>query len=365
MAGTWGAQQATSLLGKRSSQVTWMRTFQFQAFMEEYLLESRIKDHMRGETAQAILSQALISQWSDGKIFVLSAAAAAAVRSAAATMLGDSVAPPLRAENIPCPTALVAFPTDMYSLGHDDSNVPLMRGVSAMSWSPCYVAPGVEGSLVASWTHRDSSDDDMLIRHRDQGRIAEEVARETAEAARNVRAQIARDTASDAEELRRLDEAVSQELRQARSRQRRASQAVQSVPEFVLEGMAPVPIGLPFKMDGRASEAGRDRQTCTVPVGEPDPDAATFPVRLLHGLCGLMRAELLVVSAVSLPPNTKKRYAKRGLPHDVLGVDVAFDSGGSSVVTVTKERVETPTMKGASRLVRWSVEPFLGGKVML
>lgn len=360
--GNWGQREASILLGRRLSQITWMRTFQFQQYLEQYLRETGVVRHMRGDMAQAVLSQGLIEQWAEGQSFIPSPSAAAALRSAVAVMTEDRLAPPLRRGDLPCHTGLLSLPGDLYGMSEIDG-AWVKRGVSAVSWGPCQVDATTPGVLVSSWTHRDAHQDEVLMRHKGSVEQVRAVAQDAAQGVREVRSRIAQDTESDPEELQALDSLATERLQVARRMERQVESSQGHIPDFLLNSMDPVPLGKPYMLGQSKEEPQGDRHSETVSFDRVDPEADTLSVRLVHALWGLLSAGILHPFSLELLPKTEKKYAKKDLNHEVIGLDLALDVGDDSLVTVTRQRIETPTMKGSGRMTKWGADPFIGGKV--
>lgn len=360
--GNWEQRQASVLLGRRSSQVTWMRTFQFQQYLEDYLRETGIVRHMRGETAQAALSQGLISQWAEGLNFIASPSAGAALRSAVATMSEDRLGPPLRRGDIPSSTGIISLPGDLYGMSQVNGSW-VKRGISVVSWGPCEVDASTSGVLVSSWTHKDAQQDESLLRHKGNVEQVRAVARDAAEASREIRSQIAQDTETDPEELRMLDDMATERLEGARRLEREVEGSQGHIPDFMLNSMDPVPLGKAYMLRPEEGDQQGDRQSETVPFDHVDPEGDTLPVRLAYALWGLLGAGILQASPVKLLPKTEKKFAKKSLNHHVTGLDLAMNVGDDSLVTIIRERIKSPALRGDQRFSKWSAEPFIGGKV--
>lgn len=353
----WEKDQASLLLNRRLSQVTWMRNPMFDDYLAGYLNDSGIDAHMRGENARAVLGDAFLTQWTQGKNFVLSYRALAAIRSAAETLALEPHSPALTPDVIPAPAGLITFPRDIYALGHHDPDNDVRIATSALSWSPCYVTETIPGVLVTSWAHRDAPDDDVLQSVRRQRSVTSDFTAQAVDDARRLRGVIAEDTALDLAERQRMDDLATQRLRRARQAEKTARPA--QLPDYVLGGIHPVPMGFPYALalDGPTLPAS-DTITRTTTLSHLDSDARTFPVRLLLATWGLMARGILQVSEVALPKAALARHQKRSLPYQVLSLDLASETSGQSLVTVRRNRADRLTETD------WEVLPLEGGRVL-
>lgn len=354
----WEKDQASLLLNRRLAQVTWMRNPVFDGYLADYLNDSGIGAHMRGESARAVLREAFLTQWTQGKNFVLSYRALAAIRSAAETLAVERHSPALTPDVIPAPAGLLIFPRDIYAQGHSDERAEDVRiATSALSWSPCYVTERVPGVLATSWAHRDAPDDDVLQAVRRQRSATSEFTAQAVDDARRLRGVIANDMTLDLAERQKMDDLATQRLRRARQAEK-TSRPTQ-LPDYVLGGMHPVPMGLPY---GLALDAPVlptvEPITRTIPLSHLDDDARTFPVRLLLATWGLMAAGILRVSAVGLPKAALARHQKRSLPYEVLSLDLAPETERQSLVTVRRTRADMLAETA------WDVLPVEGGRVL-
>lgn len=353
----WEKDQASLLLNRRLAQVTWMRTPLFDDYLANYLSDSGIGVHMRGASARTVLRDAFLTQWVQGKNFVLSYRALAAVRSAAETLTLERHTPALSADVIPAPAGLIVFPRDIYGQGTSDDGNPVSIATSAISWSPCYVTANIPGVLATSWAHRDAPDDDVLHAVRRQRVASSEFTAQAVEDARRLRGVIADDASLSLAERQKMDDLATQRLRRARQAEKTTMPI--HLPDYVLGGMHPVPLNLPYRLSTDAPVLPKNEPvTRTTPLSHLDSEAHTFPVRLLLATWGLMQAGLLQVSEVTLPKAALARHQKRSLPYEVLSLDLAPETGAQSLVTVRRDRADMLAE------TNWAVLPHEGGRVL-
>lgn len=290
---SWAQQLSIQLVSRRADQLEWLRSFEFQQYLERWIHNSTVRHHLRGETAQADLSQGLISQWQDGLNAVVSMPAATAMYCAAEALRG-AVMPALSPEDLPTQSGLILMPTTIYAQDRAGSRV----GVSALSWSPCGIAPDRLGVLVCAWTHYGAEDDSTVQRRRWQ----------------------ALSTGAPAVES--------------------------SNPHYLLLSVDPMVFDQDYELGpgpGVMPERRREVAEATTSLGHIDQDPGSLVMRLIYGAWDLLRQEVLTVGAVPLPPRAGRLYSQQHQEFPVVGVDVPRHLR-SPVLTATRYRTtDAPT----------------------
>lgn len=316
----WLHQEATRLLRDRSSQMGWMRSFEYTTHLEQYLADTGIKTHMRGEEAQAVLHQSLLAQWGDGDKFILTPNGLRVLMAAAAAMQND-VLPPIQGTDLVGPNeGLVLFPEPVRaaSTGGD------VRGVAAVSWAPCLVDGRTPGVLVCTWTHRSDANDEALTRGRKERDQAIEFARDHLDYLTRVDTVLASDTETNPDEVADLQTVSDQERRKAR-RALRAAEKPLRLPDYLLTSLQVVPFGKEYLSAASVEEADRSPiAVVDATTLQTDGKFESFGVRFAVAMWGLAKANLLTGAPADLTARDIRRFNKRGTQYiGVIGLDAA------------------------------------------
>lgn len=299
---SWAQRAAIQLVTHRAQQLEWMRSFDFQQYLEGWIGASPVRNHLRGETAQADISQGLITQWQEGLNLVVSPAAAAAMFSAADALRG-AVMPAMDPTDLPTQVGAMLLPRTLYATGGFDTRV----GFSALSWSPCGIGPDRLGVFVTTWTHRDAEEDTMIRQRRWQ-------------------------TVSN-----------------------QAPLGQPPTPHYLLRSMDPMVFGQDYGLGERPTplpDYHRMEAEGTMSLSQTDGDPDTFAMRLIYSAWELMRQGQITLTAVSLPPRSRQLFAQEPYDFPVVGLDVA-EHLQSSVLTARRRQI----VEAGSNRVRhlWSL----------
>lgn len=355
MPSTWAPSAAAALLAQRSSQVTWMRTPYFLDYLKDYLARNDAGQFITQEEGRKSLAQGLVAQWESGERYVLSTPAAAALFSAAAT-LENEVLPPTLPDDLPSEAGLVVLPRTVYGTSMRGERV----GVSAFSWGPCYAAPGVPGTFLATWTHRDAEDDSRLRALRTARDSMKQVAQQVEKEADYLTRTLDQDEETPEGEREALRELVRRRKREAVATQESIARPRYSG-DYELLDMQPIPFLHEFRVKP-ASERGLHEEK-TTPLDWVDPDSSTLVSRLPFALWSLIEQGLLPTSPVALTPKVERKYGKKRLPHSVTAVGPPEGLESDSLITASRVRVVRDEGISVRDRFQWSLSTALGGRV--
>lgn len=282
----WAQAAGIQLVSQRMEQLAWLRSFDFQMDLERWISESPVRNHLRGGTAQADMSQGLIEQWEEGLNAVLSKEAAAAIYSGADALHG-AVMPALSPSDLPTQVGLLVLPRTIYAQDARGTKI----GFSALSWSPCGISPNRLGVLVSAWTHRSAEADETVRRNRWQT-VVEGMDTSTA-------------------------------------------------PNYLLRSMDPIVFGQNYGLGvqpGVLASAHRLEAESTRSLDESDMHPESLVMRLIFSAWDLLRQGHLTLGAVPLPPRSAELYAQGHRDFPVVGVDVP-ERLRSSMITARRRQV--------------------------
>lgn len=352
---TWASAAAAALLAQRSSQVTWMRTPYFLDYLKDYLAHNDAGQFITQEEDRKSLARGLTAQWESGERYVLSIPAAAALFSAAST-LGEEVLPPILPDDLPSESGLVLFPRTVYGTSMRGEKV----GVTAFSWGPCYAAPGVPGTFLTTWTHRDAEDDSRLRALRTARSAMKQMAEQMVEEADYLARTIEGDSDTPEDERAALHELVRRRKREAIATKEKAEQPRYDG-EFELLDMQPIPFLHEYRVKPGSEHQLREEKT--TPLDSVDPDSSTLVSRLPFALWGLVKQGLLPLSPVPLTPRVEKKYGKKRLPHHVTAVEVPEGMSADDLITASRVRVVREDGISVRDGFQWGLSSAIGGRV--
>lgn len=357
LATTWAQSQASALLSRRATQVTWMHTPSFVHHVATVMRRKGVTGEDSREEQYLIdnVARYLTDHWASAeRRMVLSRPALASIYSAAASLRGETL-PPMLPHDLPTPRGLVLLPRPVRAL-FEDQELPF----SALSWGPCYAAPGVPGVLLAAWTSR--ADDvngsiDVLLRS------STETAKKHEALAEGLRYAAQQDEEEHVKD--RMLRAARQHDRSAADARSRPSQ--EWTGDYFLREITPLPFGYEFRASEEEQGNHRERDQQTVSPGSPDPYGKGLTTRLLYTLWGLMEQGLLTSDLVALRPKVERKYSKKKMPYAVHAIQAppALPST-EDLVTVSRVRAvdeQTPGM--AREQFRWDLITPLGGRVVV
>lgn len=352
----WARVASALLLPRRSAQVMWMRTPSFVDYLADFLTRHEAGQHVTGEDAIISLAQTLTEPWVEGDRYVLSMSATAALFSGARTLAAD-VLPPVHPDDLPSPSGLVMLPKSLPGLSMRGDRV----AVSAISWGPCYAAPGTPGVFLATWTHKDADDDDHLRAQRTSQGLFREKAKQTMAENRVLLQTLDNDHETPAEEKAHLRELVARRQASARSALQVASRPAPGG-DYVLLDLQPVPLMTEYH--GKVGNGRHAHEEATTAMDAADPDASSLVTRLPYVLWGMLAGGVMRRDPIALMPKVERKFSKRSLPYSVDAVSLADPAIRGNLVTVARTRVRDGESKTVRNQFQWTAEMPLTARAL-